>query len=252
MPENNELINNQGLEMPEDPNSFAPDPEGEFAQSGPRDRVRRMVDTKSTSIETIPVYFKLAVMSLIQAHLQDDEIFRYIPGDPRASGCVITAGFNRATVEARDQKPLIAVIGMGMQPQELVLRNAFQGSPNQGPMREQRGVMSHVGVRVAIIHHNPNVCELLGSFIQGWIAANTQLFREMFSLQKVYMPTLSETGEVDQLPDVFGTYVTVQAEVVPKWLQGKDQALINRIYVTINANMGTMIQEMILTPQPGA
>jgi len=252
MSESNAIIANQGLSIPENPDAFGPRIDSEFAQSGPRNVVQRAADVKSTSFETLAIYFKIAAMSIIQTHLEDDEIFRFIPGNPKDSGCVITTAYNRKTIEARDHKPLIAVIGQGMQPQEVVLRNAIKGAENVGPMREERGVVCTLGVRVAIIHHNPNITDMLGGFIQAWLAADSQLMREMFKFQKIHMPALSPTGAVEELPDVFSCNVTLNAEAIPRWIQTKDQRIIRRIYGTINANMGALVQEFILpTDAPG-
>ena len=246
---NNEIFDNLGAPSPDDPLSIT-GTSSELIQSALRDRMETVSLLRSTNFETFPLYAESFLLSIIQDHFEKDDIFTYNPDDELASRIMLTTNWNRGTNEGRDRRPVVVVAHQSSGSEEIVLRNAFEmKGVNEIPI-ETKGLQDTSSFRIAVMHHNRNLTLFLASTIRAKLASSMDLMRSVFNLFKVYPPSLSGPGNIEEYSDLFGAFIDLRTSFIPKWRQLDSPIVIRKIIISTSANAGKIMQDAIVDERP--
>lgn len=247
MSENNEILANMGVTAPVDPLSFGSS-DDEMRQSFLRDKVAQKAALNSVAYDTFPIFCEHFLISTLQVVYEQDQAFQF-SDDEAQSKLIITTTFNRKVIENRDRRPIISVGFQGAGASNIVLRDMFQKDGPMLPYRETKGLHETAQFRIGVIHDNRNVALYLGQQVRTAIAMTMDDLRETFNLLKVYPPSINGPGLVEEYTDLFGCFIDLQVEYLPKWHQWQDEAMINKVRVRTYTQSREMMVEAIVGPQ---
>lgn len=246
----NEILANLGVSFPVDPLAITGTPD-ELRQSAVRDRLVDVSTLRSTDYQTLPLYIEGFLLAVIADMFQQDETFTYDPDDELNSQIFISVNWNRGTLESRDRKPKVIVSFQQASSDEEWLRNMGHGlGSGANPLvQETKGLFENMGFRIAVIHHNRSLCLFLAHQIRAQIAAVMEILRATFKLQKVYPPTITGPGQLEEYDDLYGSLIDLRVMAVPKWKLSMPEDYIERIIVATIGTVNKLIEGAILQEQ---
>lgn len=242
----NEIFDSLGVPNNVDPLSIAEAPT-DLLQSALRDRMETVALLRSTNYETFPLYGESFLLAIVRDLFEQDSLFRYDP-DPVKSKIMLSVNWNARSHQQRDRRPMVVIAFQGAQSEEAVMGNTFQASGINLPLRDTKGVVENSMFRITVIHHNRNLALFLGQQVRGAIAANMELMRQTFRLQKVYPPSIQGPGQLDQYDDLFASFIDLRVQSIPRWEVREKPKYIRKIIIQTTEIAGNIIQEAIVEP----
>jgi len=240
----NEILSNAGADEPYDPLAIS-EQNTELIESALRDRMEQVAILRSTNYETFPLYAEGFLLSIIQDLFEQDDKFRYDP-DPEKTQVVITTTYRRGGDGARDKRPRIVVAFQGAQIDEVAIGNNFKSEGINKPRKDTKGVRDVSTFRVTVMHHNRNLTLFLGQQVRVALASTIEIMRHVFGLQKIHPPSLMGPGEMEEMDDLFGTFIDLRVEYMPKWQLKENPKFIRKIIMSTIVNAGAIVQGAII------
>lgn len=214
---NNEIIDNLGA--PEEKDPFRTEPIADATrQSAVRDRMVTVAALRSVSYDTLPLYIESFLLAIIANMYRDDPVFPYIAHDELATKIIISGAWQRGVVESRDLKPRIVVAFQQASADNMWLRNDAVTSQVNDPLPGgEKGVTENMTFRIVVMHHNRRLALFLAGQIRGKIMTVLDDIRSAFGLQKVYPPSMTGPGQMNEYDDLFGAFIDLRVMAIPRW-----------------------------------
>ena len=247
MSESNQIFEGLGIPSPHDPLAIV-GPDDQMRQSALRDRIEQVAAMRSANYETFPIFAENFLITILRMVYEQDDIFPWSP-DEAQSKIRLTTTLNKSVIANRDRRPVIAVGYQGAGGSNIVLRDMWGRSGADEPYAESKGIQETSSFRVAVIHDNRNVSLFLGQQARAAIAASMDLMKDLFGLLKVYPPSITGPGQVEEFTDLFGCFIDLRCEYLPRWTQWQDETLIKKIVLTTYESARQITVESIISPE---